>query len=246
MNAGRTVLVTGGTRGIGRAIVQRCLRDGWNVAFTWRTDEPRARSLVGELGAGLDPGRLRTYPLDLADDAAAQALAAQVAQDFGRLDALVNNAGLTDDGAFLTLGRERWQRVLATNFRGTATLCLACLPLLQRAPAASLVIVASLAGVTGKEGQVAYATSKGALIGLTKWLGRQHGASGLRVNAIAPGFVRTDMVAGLEPAMYEHILQGTALRRIGEPTEIADAVAFLLQGSYLQATTLRLDGGFLR
>ncbi len=246
MNAGRTILVTGGTRGIGLAIVQRCLRDGWRVAFTWRTDEPRARSLERELGTGLAPGRIRAYPLNLADDAAAQALPAQVAQDFGRLDGLVNNAGLTDDGAFLTLARERWQHVLATNFRGTATLSLACLPLLRRAPAPVLVIVASLAGLAGKEGQVAYATSKGALVGLTQWLGRQHGASGLRVNAIAPGFVRTDMVASLEPAMYEHILQGTALHRMGEPDEVADAVAFLLQGGYLQATTLRVDGGFLR
>jgi len=246
VSAGRTVLVTGGTRGIGLAIVQRCLRDGWNVAFTWRADEPRARLLECELGANLAPGRVRAYPLDLADDAAVQALPAQVAGDFGGLDALVNNAGLTDDGAFLTLARDRWQRVLGTNFRGTATLSLACLPLLQRAPAAALVIVASLAGIAGKEGQVAYATSKGALVGLTKWLGRQHGASGLRVNAVAPGFVRTDMVAGLEPAMYEHILQGTALHRMGEPAEVADAVAFLLEGGYLQATTLRVDGGFLR
>lgn len=251
MTDARTVLVTGGTRGIGLAIVERCLRDGWNVAFTYCNDEARARRIEHDLDAAVPRAgsmarRICGYRLDLSDSAAAKSLPAQVVQDFGGLDAVVNNAGIADDGAFLSMARERWQRVLATNLRGTAILSLAALPHLRGAPSPALVIISSLAALAGKEGQVAYATSKGALVGLTKWLGRRHGAADLRVNAIAPGFVRTAMVDGLEPAMYEHVLQGTALQRMGETSEIAEAVAFLLKPGYLQGTTLRVDGGFMR
>lgn len=243
----RTVLVSGGTRGIGRAIVAQLVDEGWNVAFTYRHEAAKAEALCAELRRRAAPvQQVRAYAIDLADDAAVRALPTQVAGDFGGLDALVNNAGLTDDGAFLTMDPARWQRVLGANFGGTAKLTLAAIPSLLCGRDPAVVMVASLAGLSGKEGQVSYATSKGALVGLTQWLGRRFGPQGLRVNAVAPGFIRTEMVDTLEPQMYEHILQGTALGRMGDANEVARAVAFLLAPGYLQATTLRVDGGFKR
>jgi 3-oxoacyl-[acyl-carrier protein] reductase len=243
----RTVLVSGGTRGIGRAIVEHLATLGWNLAFTYRSEAARAQALVHELQARARPGqRIAAYAVDLADDDAVQALPGRVVTDFGGLDALVNNAGLTDDGAFLAMEPARWQRVLRANFGGTARLTLAALRHLLQGREPAVVIVASLAGLSGKEGQVSYATSKGALVGFTQWLGRRYGARGLRVNAIAPGFIRTEMVDALEPQMYEHIVHGTALQRMGEAEEVARAVAFLLAPGYLQSTTLRVDGGFKR
>lgn len=242
-----TVLVTGGTRGIGRAIVTRMVADGWHVAFTYRSEQAAADGLCAELRAEAAPGQqIRAYCVDLGDAQAVCGLPAAVVCDFGRLDGLVNNAGLTDDGAFLSMEPARWQRVLSVNFGGTANLTLAAIPFLLESPDPAVVVVASLAGLTGKEGQVSYATSKGALIGLTQWLGRRFGPQGLRVNAIAPGFIRTEMVAALQPSMYDHILSGTALKRMGEVDEVAGSVAFLLAPGYLQGTTLRVDGGFKR
>jgi 3-oxoacyl-[acyl-carrier protein] reductase len=242
-----SVLVSGGTRGIGRAIVERLIDDGFNIAFTVRRNSAQADQVCKELQSRCAANQqVRAFQVDLSDEDAMRALPQQVIESLGRLDALVNNAGLTDDGALLTMAPARWERVIEANFGGTATLCLAAIPHLLRGVDPALVIVASLAGLSGKEGQVAYATSKGALIGLTQWLGRRFGGRGLRVNAVAPGFIRTEMVEALNPSMFEHILQGTALGRMGDVGEVAEVVSFLLRPGYLQSSTLRVDGGFKR
>lgn len=243
----KTVLITGGTRGIGRAIVSRLASEGWNVAFTYRNNPGMAEEFVSALQDKAAPGQhILAYFADLSSEDTAARLPLQAESDFGRLDALVNNAGITDDGAFLAMTPARWQHVLATNFSGTARMCLAAIPVLLRQSSPCIVNVASLAGLTGKEGQVSYATSKGAIVGLTQWLGRRYGKQGLRINTVAPGFIRTEMVDALEPEMFEHILAGTALKRMGEADEVASAVSFLLHAGYLQSTALRIDGGFKR
>ena len=243
----KTVLVTGGTRGIGRAIVHRLVTEGWHVAFTYREKSALADDLVAILQARSAPDQqIQAYCTDLADGDAVEVLPGNVVRDFGQLDALVNNAGMTDDGAFLAMDASRWERLLHTNFVGSARLCLQAIPALLEQRESAIVMVASLASLTGKEGQVPYATTKGALIGLTQSLGFKYGSQGLRVNAVAPGFIRTEMIDVLEPRMYEHILMGTALHRMGEADEVAGAINFLLQPGYLQSTTLRLDGGFKR
>lgn len=243
----KTVLITGGTRGIGLAIVHRLIEEGWNVALTYRSNAAAAEELLANLKnkTGSEQ-QIKLYFADLADENALRSLPEKITTDFGRLDALVNNAGMTDDGAFLTMDSNRWERVLKANFSGTAHLCLAAIPILLRQKNPAIVVMASLAGLTGKEGQVAYATSKGALIGLTQWLGRRYGKEGLRINAVAPGFIHTEMVDVLEPKMYNHILAGTSLNRMGKVDEVASTVNFLLQPGYVQSTTLRLDGGFKR
>ncbi|OGQ58017.1 MAG: 3-ketoacyl-ACP synthase [Deltaproteobacteria bacterium RIFCSPLOWO2_02_FULL_53_8] len=240
----KTLLITGGTRGIGRAVAMRLARDGHRLAVSYRNDARAAEETAAELSRlGVDN---RIYQADLSDPVQAGALPGRVFADFGGLDGLVNNAGMTDDAAFLALESERYQRVLNTNLFGTMRLTSAALPYLLKSRNASIVILSSLGGIAGKEGQVAYATSKGALIGFTQWLGRKYGPLGISVNAVAPGFIQTDMVSGLKHKMFDHIIEGTALQRMGEADEVADAVAFLLSPGYIHATTLRVDGGFNR
>lgn len=240
----KTVLVTGGARGIGLAITRRLALAGHRLAISYRAGQEAAERLAAELSAqGVDN---EVFRADLVDPAQARALPDQVVERFGGLDALVNNAGTTDDASFLTMERARYRNVLRTNLFGTMLLTGAALPYLLKASEPAIVMVASLGGVVGKEGQVAYATSKGALIGFTQWLGREYSGAGIAVNAVAPGFIETGMITGLEPKMVDHIVGGTALRRIGQAEEVADAVHFLLAPGYIQSTTLRVDGGFNR
>jgi len=240
----QTVLITGGTRGIGLSIAERLAGEGWQIAVSYRGDiqsAQRCEQRWAERGY-----TYRLFQCDISNTEAARHLPAQVVDAFGRLDALVNNAGMTDDGSFLSMAPARYEQVLQTNLIGTLRVTGAALPYLLKSPTRTVVIVASLAGISGKEGQVGYATSKGGLIGLTHLLGRKYGQQGLQVNAVAPGFIKTDMVSGLTPSMYEHILQGTAAHRMGEAEEVADAVSFLLRPGYVRSTTLKVDGGFKR
>lgn len=240
----KVVLVTGGARGIGRAITRRLARAGYRVAVSFRADHDAAAQLSEDLSAQGVAHEI--FRADLSDPEQARALPRRVDARLGGLDALVSNAGITDDGPFINMQSERYRQVLRVNLFGAMRVAGAALPYLLQAAEPAVVMVASLGGVVGKEGQVAYTASKGGLIGFTQWLGREYSRAGLRVNAVAPGFIQTDMTAGLEPKMVEHILQGTALGRVGEAEEVAEAVHFLLQPGYLQSTTLRVDGGFNR
>ncbi|MDE2077535.1 MAG: SDR family oxidoreductase [Burkholderiales bacterium] len=240
----KTALITGGTRGIGLAISRRLSQEGWQLALTYRSDEAAARRLSDELSQqGTAHVMLRA---DTADPQQMRALPRQVLDRFGRFDALVNNAGIVDDGAFLTMEPSRIARLLKTNLFGAMHLTLAALPALRQGHHPAIVMMSSLGGVIGKEGQVAYAASKGGLIGFAQWLGAACHADGIQVNAIAPGFIGSSMTDDLRPSMVDHILQGSALGRPGEAPEVAAAVSFLLQPGYVQSSTLRLDGGFNR
>jgi 3-oxoacyl-[acyl-carrier protein] reductase len=242
----KTVLITGGTRGIGRAITERLASEGYRLALTYRNDEKSAQETAQFLDkAGSDFMLLKS---DLADPEQTRALPSLVYERFGSLDHLVNNAGMTDDGSFLTMEAVRYQTVMATNLIGTLRLTAAALPLLSKSKLASIVFLSSLAGISGKEGQTAYGTTKGGIIGLTKLLARRYGAQGLRVNAVAPGFIETDMVSELAPSTYQHILDSAALPRMGKPAEVADTIAFLLSeaAGYINASTIKVDGGFSR
>ena len=244
------VLITGATRGIGRAVTQRFAREGCRLALVYRADEAAAREVRELLAdAGVEAEMIRA---DLSDLRACRTVIDRVVARYDGLDILINNAGGTYDGAFAAMPPEGYIGLIRGNLSAPVALALHAAPHLVGSARAgrsgSVVMMASMAGVTGKEGQVPYATTKGGLIGATRLLARHFGRHGVRANALAPGFIRTGMVDALDPSMYEHILDASALPRMGDPAEVAEAVWFLASGvsSYCNGTVQRVDGGFLR
>ena len=243
-------LITGATRGIGRAITRRFARAGCRLVLVYRSDEAAAREVGDTLAeAGADAEVIRA---DLANSAARDAVIDRTVARYGRLDVVVNNAGGTSDGAFVAMQPESYAGLVRANLSAPVALTLRASPHLvgsaRTGGAAAVVMMASMAGVAGKEGQVPYAATKGGLIGATRLLARYFGRCGVRVNALAPGFIRTAMVDALEPHMYRHVVEASASPRMGTPAEVAEAVWFLASGasSYCNGVVQRIDGGFLR
>lgn len=250
MDTSRIVLITGGTRGIGRAIAQRFAREGCRLALVHRTDGAAAREVREAFAVACV--EVEMICADLVDLRECRAVIDRVVARYGGLDILVNNAGGTYDGAFAAMPPESYGSLVRGNLSAPIALALHAAPYLvgsaRNGRSGAIVMMASMAGVTGKEGQVPYATTKGGLIGATRLLARHFGQVGVRANALAPGFIRTGMVDALEPDMYEHILDASASPRMGEPAEVAEAVWFLASeaSSYCNGTVQRVDGGFLR
>jgi len=250
MDATNVVLITGATRGIGRAITRRFARAGCRLVLVYRSDEAAAREVGETLAkAGADAEMIRA---DLADSGACDAVIDRAVARYGRLDIVVNNAGGTSDGTFVAMQPESYAGLVRANLSAPVALALRASPYLvgsaRTGGAAAVVMMASMAGVAGKEGQVPYAATKGGLIGATRLLARHFGRCGVRVNALAPGFIRTAMVDALEPHMYRHVVDASASPRMGTPAEVAEAVWFLASGasSYCNGVVQRVDGGFLR
>lgn len=250
MNA---IIVTGGTRGIGRAIVD-ALADKLSaqdaelgkarLVVTYRSDTAHAEALSSGLQArGIDAD---VRAMDLGSVASIDAFARHVRESYGAVRALINNAGTTYDGSFLSMSDDGIARLIESNLSGTIHLTEKLLPLLKAADPAAVVFMASAAGVYGKAGQVPYATTKGGLIGYTQLLARRCVRQNIFVNAVAPGFIATDMVAKLDPIMYEPILHNASLQKMGAPEDVAHVVCGLLKPGYVQATTIKVDGGHLR
>ena len=250
MDAPSIVLITGATRGIGRAITRRFAREGCRLALVYRANEAAARE-VSELLSHTH-AEVKMIRADLGDIRSCRTVVDRVVEHYGGLDVLVNNAGGTTDGAFAAMEPQRYSDVVRANLSAPIALALLAAPHLvgsaQAGRGGVVVMMASLAGVTGKEGQIPYATTKGGLIGATRLLARHLGKCGVRANALAPGFIRTGMVDVLAPEMYEHILGASASPRMGDPAEVAEAVWFFASGasSYCNGTVQRVDGGFLR
>jgi 3-oxoacyl-[acyl-carrier protein] reductase len=223
LSEGRVALVTGGSRGIGRAIVEALARDGFQVAFTYRQDAAGAESLQASLA-----GRARAYPLDLLDHARPQALVEQVEQEFGELFGLVNNAGLRKDALLAMTPDSDWEAVLDVNLGGVFRCCRAALPRMLSRRRGAIVNVSSLSALRGLPGQAAYAGAKAGIVGLTRSLAREVGKRGVRVNAVLPGFVASELTAGL-PEDKIALLRATECLPSGTRAEdVADAVGFLL------------------
>lgn len=236
----RVVLVTGGTRGIGRAVVEALLAAGARVALTYRasSDEAEAmRALAGE--------SLQTFAAPVGSLAHARDVVAKVLQSWGRLDAVVNNAGIARDNPLLLTSEEAWHDVIDTNLTGVFNYCRAAVFTMMKAKRGSIVNVASIAGLRATPAQAAYGSSKAAIIHLTRILARELGPSGIRVNCIAPGFIPTDMTRETDRKFGARILAEIPLRRFGTVTEVADTVLFLLSdaGSYVTGQALVVDGG---
>ncbi len=239
--SGKTVLVTGGTRGIGRAIVDAAAQAGANVAFTYRSSSETADALVAEIGAD----RALAIQADAAsgDDAAAAVQA--VLDTWGAIDGLVVNAGITRDGLMIRMDVEAWQQVIDTNLTGAFHICKAAYRPMMKQRAGSIVTISSVVGVTGNAGQANYAASKAGLIGFTKSLARELGGRGVRANVVAPGYIETDMTADLGDTVTEAMEGQIPLKRLGQPGDIAAAVLFLLSDAagYVTGHVLHVDGG---
>lgn len=250
MRNSQVALVTGATRGIGLEIALKLGQLGYELVLGYRSNEEAANYAAKKLNQAKIKFKLIKSDLSSADEL--KHLVSYFSDQHSHLNLLVNNAGGTIDGAFQLMQPRDYLSVIKGNLLGPLQLTLALTPMLVKASeisgGASVVNMSSMAGVTGKEGQIPYATSKGGLIGLTRILASRLGAYGIRVNAIAPGFIRTDMVKDLDLATYQHVLQASAIQRMGEISEVAELVAFLggSASSYINAQTVRVDGGFLR
>ncbi len=235
-----TVVVTGAARGIGAASAVALAQDGWNVAVNFRSDQAGADAVVEQIRkAG---GRAMAFGADVLDGAAWDEALPRVAEELGPVLALVNNAGITADGLALQLSDEDWDSVVATNLTAAFRLSRRALRPMIRARYGRLVNIASVVGPRANAGQANYAASKAGLIGLTKTIAHEVARRGVTVNAVAPGFIATEMT---KDVLTDGTLEAIPARRAGEPAEVAACVAFLCsdRAGYVTGTTLYVDGG---
>jgi 3-oxoacyl-[acyl-carrier protein] reductase len=239
----KVVLVTGGSRGIGRAIALAFGRGGAQVVLSYAGNEAAANEAVGLIEqAG---GKAKAMKSDVADTAACQSLVESVVKDFGRLDVLVNNAGIAIDGLSMRVKDEDWDKQLSTNLKGAFALIRAATRTMMKQRAGAIVNLTSIVGETGNVGQVAYSASKAGLIGMTKTLAKELASRNIRVNAVSPGFIDTEMTQKLPEEVRKQMLASIPLARLGSADEVAQAVLFLAseKASYITGEVLRVNGG---
>jgi 3-oxoacyl-[acyl-carrier protein] reductase len=239
--SGRVALVTGGSRGIGRAIAQRLAAQGAVVTAAARGDN--ARAVAEEIRAA--GGRAEAVALDVTDAAAVEAVVAAVVERHGRIDILVNNAGIARDHLMLRLKREDWDAVLATNLTSAYTLTRAALKPMVRQRAGRIICISSVVGQAGNAGQANYAASKAGLIGFAKAVALEVASRNITVNVIAPGMIETDMTRGLTGQAHETWASRIPLGRLGTPDDVASAACFLAsdEAAYITGQVLGVNGG---
>ena len=241
--ADQVALVTGGSRGIGRAAAALFAVAGVKVAISYRSRKAEADRFVEEVSHG--GGQAMALQADFADSGAPAMAVEAVVKEFGRLDILVNNAGLTRDTLVMRMSESDWDVVLQTNLKAAFLASKAALRPMLRQRYGRIVNVSSLAGVVGNAGQANYSASKAGLIGLTKALAKEVGSRNITVNAVAPGFIETELTSGLPPELLERARQAAAIPRIGTPADVAPAIVFLAspEASYITGQVLGIDGG---
>lgn len=240
---GKTALVTGATRGIGRAIALKFAAEGADLAFTYRSQDEAALALQAEIEAmGV---RTKAYKSDAASFEDAHNVVADVKETFGQIDILVNNAGITKDGLMMRMDEGAWDAVLNTNLKSAFNFIHACTPIMARQRSGSIINMSSVVGVSGNAGQCNYSASKAGLIGLSKSIAKEMGPRGIRSNCIAPGFIATDMTGALPENLRQEWEKQIPLRRGGQPEDVAKVALFLASdlSSYVTGQVINCCGG---
>jgi len=241
---GKTALVTGASRGIGRAIALRLAKDGAKVALNFATNSAKAESVKAEIEAA--GGTAILVQGDVSELSVVNELIKRVVDEWGRVDILINNAGITRDNLLLKMSEDDFNRVISTNLKGVFNCTKAVTKLMMKQRGGRIVNMSSVTGLTGNIGQTNYAAAKAGIIGFTKSAARELASRGVTVNAVAPGLINTDMTAALSEKVKEVMLQQIPAGRMGTPEDVANAVAFLVsdQAAYITGQVLSVDGGF--
>ena len=240
---GKVAIVTGAARGIGKAVALKFASEGANIAFTDLVINESALETQKELEAyGV---KAKGYASNAANFEETHNVVAEIVKDFGRVDILVNNAGITKDGLMMRMSESQWDAVLNVNLKSAFNFIHACTPIMMKQRAGSIINMASVVGVHGNAGQCNYSASKAGMIGLAKSIAQELGSRGIRANAIAPGFIITDMTAALPDNVREEWCKKIPLRRGGTPEDVANIAAFLASdmSSYVSGQVIQVDGG---
>ncbi|MBP6184640.1 MAG: 3-oxoacyl-[acyl-carrier-protein] reductase [Saprospiraceae bacterium] len=241
--AGKVALITGGSRGIGAAIVRRFVAEGAQVAFTYLSSPEKAEAIAAELNR--DSIKVIAYKSDAADYTESELLIEAVLKDFGNLDILVNNAGITRDNLMLRMSEDQWDEVIRVDLKSVFNLTKHGLKPMLKKRAGSVINISSVVGVFGNAGQANYAAAKAGILGFTKSVAKEIGSRNIRCNAIAPGFIETDMTHVLDEKNKDQFLAGIPLRRLGQADDVAQACVFLGsdRSTYITGQTLSVCGG---
>lgn len=243
MLKGKIALITGAAQGIGKGIALEYAKQGATVAFTVRKHDERSEALVKEIAE--IGGNAKAYAADAASFSSAAEVIAEVMKDFGRIDILVNNAGITKDGLLMRMTEEQWDAVINTNLKSAFNYVHAITPIMMRQRAGSIINMTSVVGISGNAGQANYAASKAGMIGLTKSVAKELGSRGVRVNAIAPGFIATEMTSVLNEDVKKQLILNIPLRREGKVEDVANVAVFLASdmASYVTGQVISCCGG---
>lgn len=239
MLKGRTAIITGGSRGIGAAIAKKLASLGADIAILYAGNTEAAEKVCREC-TDLYSVKAIAYQCNVADFAAAKETVTKIKEDFGAAHILINNAGITKDGLLAMMQEEDFDNVINTNLKGAFNMIRHCTGLFLRQKYGVIINISSVAGIMGNAGQANYSASKAGLIGLTKSTARELASKGIRCNAVAPGFITTDMT---ESQTGSPLLASVPLGRMGTPEEVADGVAYLVCAEYVTGEVLRIDGG---